>query len=196
MTATPVVAVGMSSLHPDEHQDGGEGVARHVFFNDLDTMLPRDDPSGFRRCLQAAMHEFGVRVCYVFRTLKGHHVVSCDLGTRRETERFEERLRAFGSDSMHRDMSYRNGHAVLRVSAKPGEPRGPVLVCTVFARSPRPDVLNRAWSGVHYDFLNELHDGKLPAPGPALLRAKALGGVHLERYTTKAVAPLEAAPLV
>lgn len=191
-----VVAVGVSSLHPDENQDGGEGISRHVFFGDLDSPLPSTQPVEFKRAVQAAMHEFGLRVCYVFRTLKGHHVASLDLGTRRETERFEERLGAFGRDSLHGSASYWNGHAVLRVSPKPGEPRGPVFLRAILSRSPRAEALARPWSGVHYDFLNELHDGKLPMPGPVRLRAPALGGVHLERYTTKAVAPLEVAPLV
>jgi len=188
-----VVAVGLHSLHFDEFL--GSPLERHVFFADLDSHLPGEKPAAFREAMRAAMHEFNVRVCYVFRTLKGYHVVSCDLGTRRETERFEERLRAWGADSMHGGMSYRNGGAVLRVSPKPGEPRGPELVRTFYFHR-HEEVQRREWSGIHYDFLNELHGGKLPPPGYTLNCAQATAGVRLERYTTTARAPREAAPLV
>lgn len=177
--------VGLHSLFLDGLE--GTEAERHVVFCDLDRVPhhrdPAEEPTAFKEALRRVMHRHQVADAYLFRTLKGVHVIAPTLMSRREAERFEEALEDWGSDGFHRFMGYKNGGTVMRVTAKPGESGGPKFVGHVTAAVSDP----RPYSGAHFDFLNDLHNGHLPVPRGE--RAASTEELRFEEYDTVARIP-------
>lgn len=184
----PCRVTGMHSLFLDDRQ--GTDEERHVILCDLDPSPQSRDPftdSRFRGDLRRAMRRFNVQDVYLFKTLKGMHVFSPCLVSRRQAERFEEDLEDYGSDGFHRFMCYKAGGSVLRVTAKPGEGKGQRYVGRV--RLP-PVPSPREWSWPHWRFMADLHD--LPEPSSPTACNKATSHLRLETYDTWARPPAEA----
>ncbi len=169
--------VGLHSLFIDGNE--GTNQERHVVFCDLDRSPHRRDPlkepKAFKDAVQHQMQRFGVSVAYLFKTLKGVHVVSPCLMARRDAERFEEALEEWGADGFHRFMGYKNGGTVIRVTPKPGEGRIQLLG-TITCPGHLP------LSGPHLDFLSDLY----PISKPPGVLMRGCGEVRLEAYDTVA----------
>lgn len=184
--------VGVSSLLLDERQ-GTDG-EKHVVFVDLDDREKVETRwEAFTQHLHRVSMRWGVGCWHLFRTLKGYHLFSPYLFSRRGTERIEEDLEAWGGDGFHRFMGYVNGQTVLRVTRKPGEPEGGPEHVRSFRYSligeprRRPDdwePRRAEWSAPHQRFFEDLHDG-LPSP-PWGDPTEGSGEVRLEEYTTTA----------
>lgn len=191
-------AVGLHSLYLDDKT--GTDEERHVIFCDLDPVEGVTlDPLGkdcqrFQDDLRRTMKRFGVKDAYLIKTLKGLHVFAPTLLLRRETERFEESLNKYGSDGFHQYMGYRNGGSVLRVTAKPAEPNGPVFIKRV--RSGLGVDETKKWSHVHWSFMADLHGDEFPYPSFPSKADMLADEIRLEAYeTTALIKRPEVAPL-
>ena len=185
MNEVPCRMVGVSSIL----LDGNEATpsARHIFTVDVDPKPGGSDPREpevFRRdfmpYVRDRMEWFGIHTLWVFRTLKGLHLISPCLADLRTVKRFQSDFLRWGGDDGHGLMTWRNGQSIIRVTAKPGEGEGPRLIRSVHLDG------DRAWSGPHFDFFAMHREGVRP-PKNLGARVEANGEVRLESYDTTAM---------
>lgn len=175
--------VGASSLYlgdPDPAWDEGT-LPRHVVFCDLDGPQVGEYPFEFRVHAAQVMKKFHVPDFYLFRTLKGYHLVSFGIYKRRVAERIQERFDAWGDDELHRQMFYNNQESVTRITAKPGEPEGIRFVDHL----EHPGEVNTRWSVPHLAFWRA-HMADLPTPSTGQAIGQETDPVKLHAYSTYA----------
>src|SRR5882672_11348838 len=102
---TTIQATGIHSLF-NQSEWNGTPHELHVPLCDLDSKRALEEPQAFKVATLRAMRSFGLVNLYAFETLKGIHLFSPWLNTRRHAERFEESFHEWGSDGAHRRINY------------------------------------------------------------------------------------------
>jgi hypothetical protein len=154
--ARDLECVGMHSLFSEPDRNGTDR-ERHILQVDLDDKAALARPKEFREDVLRLMRSYGIMDTYVFETMKGVHLWSPWMNSRRFMERFSEDIgRRWGGDRIQRMVGWRNGGTMLRVTPKPGEgapcqhPGGTVSEPKSWPIADCPWCLGTGWTGPRY----------------------------------------------
>lgn len=147
--------------------DGNEGtdLETHVHFVDLDPKERHWDVKrhrvSFVADLRRAMQAHRLAQVHIFKTQKGYHLVSFEVGTLNDAASFQGRFRGWGADELHTKIGRSQQGNVLRLTEKPG-PGGKIeYMETVEIPTNRVFAL---WSQAHYNIFQQAHGDVLPRP--------------------------------